>query len=131
MALALCTIVLAVFLSLPTSSQFMGLYELACIIILFPLVVAVGAGSQISGRWGRLCSFAGAISYPVYVLHYPFVGVFTMWGRSQHASGAQVLLVGSALFVFIIALSWASLKFYDEPVRAWLKRKYLAEKAVS
>jgi peptidoglycan/LPS O-acetylase OafA/YrhL len=126
-ALPVCALILAVFLSLPTSNQFMGLYELACIFILFPLVVAVAAGSQISGHWARLCSFAGAISYPIYILHYPFVGVFTMWGRSQHATGTQVLLVGSALFVFIIALSWASLKFYDEPVRAWLKRKYLAE----
>ncbi len=64
MSLAMCTIVLAVFLSLPTGSQFMGLYELACIFIVFPLVVAIGGGSQISGALGQAVQFRGRYILP-------------------------------------------------------------------
>jgi peptidoglycan/LPS O-acetylase OafA/YrhL len=31
------------------------------------------------------------------------------------------------VFLAAVAIAYASLKFYDEPVRAWLKRKVLAD----
>jgi peptidoglycan/LPS O-acetylase OafA/YrhL len=33
------------------------------------------------------------------------------------------LPVAALVFAFVVALAYACLKFYDEPVRAWLQRK--------
>jgi peptidoglycan/LPS O-acetylase OafA/YrhL len=34
------------------------------------------------------------------------------------------LIVGTVLLVWFIALAYLSVRFYDEPVSAWLKARY-------
>jgi peptidoglycan/LPS O-acetylase OafA/YrhL len=36
-----------------------------------------------------------------------------------------IIPIACGMLIFFILLAWVALKFYDEPVRAWLKRKYL------
>jgi peptidoglycan/LPS O-acetylase OafA/YrhL len=124
MAYSACSLILIVLFFLPTF-KYNGLYEAACIIIAFPIVVAAGAGGQIKGRWAKLCKFSGAISYPIYITHYPFIYIYTMWIATKKPAPAQIVPVACGLFVFFIVLAYAALKLYDEPVRAWLKRKVL------
>jgi peptidoglycan/LPS O-acetylase OafA/YrhL len=126
MAYIVCSLVLAVLFFVPYSS-FNGWYEAVCIIIIFPVVVAAGAGGKISGRWARICNFSGAISYPVYIIHYPFIYIYTGWVYLKKPAAAEIVPVAVGLFVFFILLSWAALKFYDEPVRGWLKRRFVAK----
>jgi peptidoglycan/LPS O-acetylase OafA/YrhL len=75
-AYAFCSLMLIILFCIPAKPVY-GWYEAACIIIAFPIIVAAGAGGQISGRWARVCKFAGAISYPIYILHYPFIYIYT------------------------------------------------------
>ena len=105
-----------------------GIYEAACIIIAFPVVIAAGAGGKIKGRWAKLCRFCGEISYPIYILHYPFIYIYTMWVVKEKPTPQQIIPVAGGLFIFFFLLAYASLKLYDEPVRAWLKKKVLAKK---
>lgn len=102
------------------ASRVNGLYEAGCIIVLFPLIVAAGAGSTVAGRLHGLCRFSGQISYPLYLLHYPFVQIYAHWIRAVHPAGRSILLVAIGLTCFFIALAWVALRWYDEPVRAWL-----------
>jgi peptidoglycan/LPS O-acetylase OafA/YrhL len=102
------------------ASRINGLYEAGCVIFIFPLIVAAGAGTTTAGRLACLCRFSGQLSYPLYLLHFPFVQVFAHWIVVAHPSGIRIVGVGSMLVVFFISLSWAALRFYDEPVRAWL-----------
>jgi len=45
-----------------------GLYEALCIILIFPLIVALGAGGTLGGRYSAgICDFMGRISYPIYI----------------------------------------------------------------
>jgi peptidoglycan/LPS O-acetylase OafA/YrhL len=125
-AYSVCSLVLILLFCLPTHKQFTGWYEAVCIIVGFPLIVAAGAGGQISGRWAKLCKFSGAISYPLYITHYPFIYIYTSWVVIKKPAPAEIIPVAIFLFFFFILLAWAALKLYDEPVRAWLKRKYLA-----
>lgn len=124
MAYPLCSLLLICIFFLPAFA-YNGLFEAGCIILVFPLVVAAGAGGQISGRWAKLCHFSGAISYPLYIIHYPFIYIFAKWMEVKQPTGTQMVVVGCGLFVFFILLAWASLKLYDEPVRNWLKRRFL------
>lgn len=124
MAYTVCSLMLIGLFFLPTF-KYNGLYEAACIIIAFPVIVAAGAGGKINGRWARLCKFSGDISYPIYIIHYPFIYIYTSWVVLKKPAPQQIIPVACGLFVFFILLAYAALKLFDEPVRAWLKRKVL------
>ena len=120
----LCSLLLAALFIIPTF-KFNGYYEAAVIIIAFPFIVAAGAGGEVSGRWAKLCKFSADISYPIYITHYPFIYIYTAWVNVKKPPSQQVIPVAIGLFVFFILLAYASLKLYDEPVRKWLKKKWL------
>ena len=57
-----------------------GLYEAVCVTCIFPLLVYIGASGRLAGPVsGRICKFLGDISYPVYMIHYPFMYLFYSW----------------------------------------------------
>lgn len=123
MAYTVCSLILVLLFFLPTF-KYNGFYEAACIIVAFPIVVAVGAGGTIRGRWAaKLCNFSGAISYPIYILHYPFIYIYTAWVAVKKPVPAQIIPVAVGLFLFFILLAWLALKYYDQPLRAWLKAR--------
>jgi peptidoglycan/LPS O-acetylase OafA/YrhL len=131
-----CSLLIVVVLSIPriggTTQLWMnGLYEAVVIILVFPLIVAIGAGGHIkSQRSARICKFLGDISYPLYITHYPFIYLFTAWVIDNKIPlGPQGLLVGGLLVIVSIAVAYACLKLYDEPVRNWLKNRFLMKKA--
>ena len=130
MAYTICSVLLIVLFFMPTF-KYNGLYEATCIIIGFPIVVAAGAGGKIKGRWAKLCKLSGEISYPLYITHYPFIYIYTMWVAEKKPSPQQIIPVAIGLFIFFILLAYASLKLYDEPVRAWLKKKLLSKATVA
>jgi len=108
-----------------------GLYESVCVIVLFPLIVAIGAGGQIRRNFAtKVCKFFGDISYPLYITHYPLIYLYTGWVVKNKVPMAQGLWMGALLFVVSIAIAYACLKLYDEPVRNWLKKRFLDQKAV-
>lgn len=121
-AFIFCSLFLALLFFIPTY-EFNGIYEAGCIIICFPIIVSAGAGGEINGRWLKLCNFSGAISYPIYILHYPFIYIYTAWVAVKHPQPKEIIPVACFLFVFFIALAYTALKFYDEPIRNWLNRK--------
>jgi peptidoglycan/LPS O-acetylase OafA/YrhL len=124
-AYLVCSIILIIMFYLP-QFRYNGLFEAACIIVVFPFIISAGAGGTIEGsRWARLCNFSGAISYPIYILHYPFIYIYTAWIYLKKPDPMHVIIVACSLFVFFILLSYAVLKLYDEPVRNWLKTKVL------
>ncbi|RYD90679.1 MAG: acyltransferase, partial [Sphingobacteriales bacterium] len=119
-AFPLCALALATVFLLP-AFRFNGLYEAAVIILAFPLIVAAGAGGTVSGSWARACNFLGRISYPLYILHYPFIYPYTAWVYVDKPAPQKIALVAAGLFVLFLLLAWAALKWYDEPIRARLR----------
>ena len=102
-----------------------GLYEAFVIIACFPLIVALGAGSKVTGERGQaVCRFLGDISYPLYVTHYPLI-YFQMSFAASHPDlpASTKIAFSVSLFILAIFVAYASLKLYDLPVREWLKKK--------
>jgi len=134
-----CSLLLIVFFSIPRLGGhehfwMNGLYEALVIIVVFPVVVYMGAsGGVMSDGWvSKLCKFLGDISYPIYITHYAFIYWFTSWAvRNQDnlfgSFKANVLLALVSLAVSVVSIltAWASLKWYDEPVRKWLTKKWM------
>lgn len=102
-----------------------GLYEMVCILIAFPLIVSIGAGSSLKdGKSAAINKFFGDISYPLYITHYPLIYMQMSWARS-HADAplAQHVFVAVGVFALAIAVAYSAFRLYDLPVREWLRKK--------
>lgn len=105
-----------------------GLYESFSIILLFPLIVWLGASGIMEGKSAkRFCRFLGDISYPVYITHYALLYTYTAWVVEHKYSIRQAYPVAILTFVSAIGLAYLCLKLYDEPVRKWLTQKVLGK----
>lgn len=130
----ICSLGIAVLLSVPyiggTETPWMNAaYDSVCTIFLFPMLVYLGASGKATDKGTvKVCKFLGDISYPVYIIHYPFMYLFYAWLWSNKLSFAQSWPVAVAIFFGSILLAYASLKLYDEPVRRWLSKKFLTRK---
>ena len=104
-----------------------GLYQAFSIVVLFPIVVLIGAGSKTTDkRSGDWCEFLGAISYPLYITHYPLMYMQMAWVE-RHSNAPLWIHISLNVGVVLVSvfIAWAFLKLYDEPVRGWLKQKVL------
>lgn len=103
-----------------------GLYEAAMIILVFPLIVYLGASSEVKGKYASgICKFLGDISFPLYLVHYPVIYAFTAWVSNNERSLSESIPQALLVFFGSIAGAYIVLKCYDEPVRNWLKKKFL------
>ena len=125
------SLLLIVALSLPrfggTANLWMnGLYEALCVLVIFPLVVAIGAGQQqMEGVSLRIARFFGDLSYPLYITHYPLVYIYMAWIVTDKPTTNEAILGGVAVAIGAVASAYASLKLYDLPVRRWLGARLL------
>lgn len=126
-----CSLLIVIIFSIPRIGDeqhvwMNGLYEAFCIICLFPIIVAMGAGGKVTGvRSTAICKFFGDISYPLYITHYPIVYVYTAWVANNNISLADGLSWAIVCFAGALALAYACLKLYDIPVRQWLTKRFL------
>ena len=103
-----------------------GLYECLCILILFPLIVSMGAGSNISGKASKVCTFIGNLSYPLYITHYPLIYIHVAWAHEySDLPLATHIAVSVAVFIISIANAYACMKLWDAPVRKWLTNRLM------
>jgi len=122
----LSSLLLVGMFSVPFLGRYTGLYEAGCVILVFPLILMMGAGvDKVEGRIGTFCRFTGELSYPLYILHYPFIYLYAHWLLSTHPHGALRIGVSAAVYLGVIGIATILLYFYDKPVRAWLAKRYL------
>lgn len=102
-----------------------GLYDSFAIIILFPLIVYMGASGEVKGKYMQnACRFLGDISYPIYIIHYPLIYIFTAWAIDNRIPIYAAWPAGLLLLFASIGIAYGSLKLYDIPVRKWLTKRF-------
>ena len=127
----ICSIILSICLALPRidgGKYFInGIYESIVIIIIFPIIVVMGAGEvEENTKIIKLCQFLGNFSYPLYISHYPVIYCHIGWynfHRNDRIFNKIVVSVGC--FMILLFNTYALIKLYDEPIRKWLAEKYL------
>ena len=103
-----------------------GLYDTVCFAFLFPLLVYLGASGKTTDKHTtRVCKFLGDISYPLYMVHYPFIYLYYAWVKNESLTFVQSLPGALALVIGNILLAYLCLKLYDEPVRKYLAKHFL------
>lgn len=133
----ICSLMITVVLAMPrigdeNSLWMNGLYESFAIILIFPLIVAIGAGGEIKNPFSlKVCKLLGDISYPIYITHYPLIYWYTAWVVDNKVSLADGYYVGLTVLLASIVLAFVCLKIYDEPVRSWLQNKFQKQKPIS
>ena len=107
-----------------------GLFEAICILFIFPVLVWIGASGKTTDKHStQICKFSGDISFPLYAVHYPVMYLFYAWLiDNKYYTFGEVWPVALIVYIGSILLAYLCLKCYDEPVRKWLSRKFLAKK---
>ena len=132
----ICSLMISAVLIMPrigdeTSIWMNGLYESFCIILIFPLIVSIGAGGEITNPFSlKICKSLGNISYPLYITHYPLIYWYTAWVVDNKVSLADGYGVGIGVLIASIVMAYGCLKLYDEPVRNWLQNKFQKRKTL-
>ncbi len=98
-----------------------GIFEMVCIIIVFPVLVWIGAsGGQ---KESKACKLLGDISFPLYIVHYPVMYLFYSWLiKTGKYSFNETWLLSLGAMALSLVLAFLCLKLYDEPVRRRLSR---------
>lgn len=113
-----------------------GIYDAVVVIVVFPLLVFLGASDRSNQnpsaqiRSTKVYRLLGDISYPVYIIHYPFMYLFYayVWNHDPSLTFAQTWPWALVLFFGNIVLAYIILKIYDEPLRKYLSGRFLKKR---
>lgn len=105
------------------SSKWNWLTEALVVLVYFPFLVSLGAGSTLSMQWKKVCQFSGNISYPLYMTHYAFIWVFGNYYTSKKPTMDELPYIIIPGIIFLVIFAYCSMKWYDLPVRRYLSRK--------
>ena len=108
-----------------------GIYDTVCCVVFFPLLVYLGASGNTTDKYTtRVCKFLGDISYPLYMVHYPFIYLYFAWVKNNDLTFEQSLPGAAGVVVGSIIVAYICLKFYDIPVRRYLTNRFLKPKTI-
>ncbi len=126
----LCSLVLVAVFHVPYLEKVAGInmngvFEALCIIALFPVLVWFAASGSTTDKLStRVCNWLGDISFPLYIVHYPFMYLFYSWLIEKRIyTLAESWPMALLTCVASIVAAWLCLHLYDIPVRRWLARK--------
>lgn len=98
-------------------------HDALLVIVVFPLLVALCTRIQPSGRLGAVCTWLGAISYAIYVIHSPLLLWIDLcvdhFELDRFGPAVSIVLrIVPAVVAAVVAD-----RFWDIPVRQWLRRR--------
>lgn len=103
-----------------------GWFDLAADLVVFPAIVLAASRAPASRWFDPLWRQLGLLSYPLYVVHYPFVVVFSNLNKSSHTGMATAWLGALATIIAVLGFAYLAERFYDAPLRAWASRRLAA-----
>ncbi|MGX8010527.1 acyltransferase family protein [Mesorhizobium sp. ORM8.1] len=107
-------------------------YDLACIVVIFPAMVVTGAIAPTMPRLAGFYGWLGRISYPIYIIHTPMLMIIAGAGKAvsidpfAHHPWFGIVMAGAVIVIADIAT-----RLYDEPVRRLLQRLMQRRRAVA
>ena len=126
----ICSIILIAALFVPYIEglepiSFNGLYESFCIVVLFPLILLIGASDRGENKLvNKTSNLLGELSYPLYIVHYPIMYLFYQWLiKNELYSLKATLPYAVSVVALSIFLAYLLLRFYDKPLRKRLAKK--------
>lgn len=134
-AFVICSLLLVAMLAMPRIGGhehlwMNGLYDSLSIIFVFPFIVYLGASGDVKQNISsRISNFLGRISYPIYIIHYPFIYLFMAWVDKNRPTITESIVAGILVLTTAISIAYLCVRFYDIPVRKWLTKRFMGEVA--
>ncbi|MEG0797109.1 MAG: acyltransferase [Odoribacter sp.] len=131
----ICSLALIVIMAIPRIGGaehlwINGLFDVGAVVLLFPVLVYLGASGKTTDKiTTRICRFLGNISYPLYMVHYPFIYLYYAWVKNNHLTFQQSLPGALAVIGGSILLAYLCLKLYDIPLRKYLTNRFIKPRA--
>jgi peptidoglycan/LPS O-acetylase OafA/YrhL len=97
--------------------------ELAVVLLYFPLLIILGAGSKVSDGLKKLCKFSGDLSYPLYMTHYAVIFMFLNYYTTYQPSTGQLVIITISGMILLLGVAYIAMIAFDIPVRRYLTRK--------
>lgn len=120
------TILLLIAFLFPFLERANWLVDPLIVIFYFPLLIVLGScGPQLKPIYSRVCRFSGNISYPLYMIHYPFLWIFLSYIQRHKPSMSEMMLITIIGVVSLIGLAYYLMVWIDIPFRNYLKKKPL------
>jgi peptidoglycan/LPS O-acetylase OafA/YrhL len=108
---------------IPFSAKTNSIVDSLIVILFFPFLVALGAGAKLRSAFTSICKFSGNISYPLYMIHYPFIWLFMSWVELKKPSLNEMSAVIVLGVVLLMVMAYLVMIYIDEPIRRYLKNK--------
>lgn len=116
----LLVLLLSLAFFVPYRDSWNWLTEPLIIIVYFPLLVALGAGTSLNPAQQGVCKFSGQISYPLYITHYFVLWAFGNYYATMQPSNQTLMWVIPLAILMQLVVAYLAMKFYDLPIRKWL-----------
>lgn len=99
------------------------LTEPLVVLFYFPLVIALGAGANLSSGFKNIYTFSGKISYPLYMTHYAVLWMFGNYYTSNKPGPIQLTFIIISAIILLIGFAYLVMVWYDQPLRKYLSTK--------
>jgi peptidoglycan/LPS O-acetylase OafA/YrhL len=96
--------------------------QILWVAILSPLLLLAGSKACLPSRIITLSMFSGALSYPVYCLHYPLFEWINGVYRARFGP-QDIWIEGPLVMLLVLAVSFAVVKYYEVPLRSGLRAR--------
>lgn len=106
------------------SSEWNWLSEPLVVLFYFPLLIALGAGAELTPNLKKICVFSGKISYPLYMTHYVALWMFGNYYTSHKPDTLDLTIITILGTILLIAFAYLVMVFYDIPLRKYLSEKW-------
>jgi peptidoglycan/LPS O-acetylase OafA/YrhL len=94
--------------------------------LLFPAIILLGANSTFPSAWKMPMKIMGELSYPIYILHFPFIGIFLQTLNNLLPAWLTPPWEGILVLLSFIPFAFLASRRYDIPLRQAIQRKLLA-----
>lgn len=120
------SVLLAAAFLFPFSAKTNYITDPVIVILYFPFLVALGAGATQRKSFSKICKLSGELSYPLYMVHYPFLWLFLSYVEKLKPTMTQMQVIIPICVALLIGFAYFVMVWVDIPIRKYLKRQTLS-----
>jgi len=114
-------VLLAIVFFVPFVNEINSITDPLIVLFYFPFLVSLGAGARLTPRFQSICKLSGEISYPLYMIHYPFLWLFLSYVEVKKPAMSQMEIIIPIAAVLLLGMAYFIMVYLDIPLRKYLK----------